>query len=116
MDSALVKGLVLVVDINPFGMKLCDVLIDVTTNLHIWPAVVQCSAVFAVHTYWRDGTGNRCMTLAFERHFGGLFDSEALLGNVTLILDFRDGDEITQPCLIFDPSQPLASDDDVHAM
>ncbi len=114
---ALVEGLIVSIHFDTFRTKLTELLLGESSSPNIGHNVVERCMVFAWTNDWTRGdiTKNGG-ALIFEGRFWSLFNWEALLRNVTLTLNFGDADEITLLCLIVDPPQPLASDDDVNAM
>jgi hypothetical protein len=108
--AALIKGLIVVVDLNTLRPKFRDVLGKSVPTSDDWNNVVQCSAVVLM-VYWpRRGNDDRC-TLALERYLRGNVNTEVLFDNVAFAIDVRHGHEVAKllpPC---DQPHCLASDD-----
>jgi hypothetical protein len=109
---ALVEWLLIIIDLKSLSTKLTDLIRK--SNPNIAHDIGMRSTVFAMREWTRDIT--KGCTLTFERHVWTLFNTESLLHNVALTLNFGDADKITHLCLIFDPPQPLAGDFDINAM
>ena len=90
---ALVEWLVIIVDFKSLSTKLTDLIHKSIPN--IAHDIEKRSTVFAMWEWTRDIPRKGC-TLTFERRVRTLFNTEALLHNVVLTVNFRDADKITQ--------------------
>jgi hypothetical protein len=111
-SCALVEWLIIVVDFKSLSTKLKDFIGKSIPN--IAHDIEKRSTVFAMREWTRYVTTKGC-ALTFKRRVRTLLNTEALLCDVALTLDFGNADDITHLRLIFDPPQPLASDFDVNA-
>ena len=99
-SCALVEWLIIIVDFKSLSTKLKDLIGKSIPN--IVHDIEKRSTVFAMREWMRDITTKGC-ALTFERRVWTLLNTEALLRDVALTLDFGDADEITHLRLIFDP-------------